>query len=502
MSSLKSLVNAANIALGENDHIKANALLRSALPLVGAAAPDFYLALLEINIELRDWMSVRLYARKVVKSALPPENRVFAGAYLCFATDVLKGRRAALRLYKVLKPYATTAVDQDSRKDEELGLAFAASVCDAKSAEKLFQSRHKYSDVIPITISPVLSSDEWCERNAVPMNWVERPKRISSENVPALNRHWDYNTDGHSVTSIHDAQVLPGWGYVRTPSGEILETRDFRYMLTLANKIFPHSLILKMRRVVHLWPREALYVDARALSFIGHHFQSAGHVIVDFLPRLRGFHQDPDLKIAVPAKMHRKHIELLSLFGISQDRIIYCALAEAYRFRELIVVDPGVAVQPSPDNVRFVAQYLRKSQLPRRKLRLFIDRGRPTRTIENRDQFVAELARLDFEMICLETMSISQQRDLIADAEIVVTTYGSDLLAYYFMAEGAHLIELTWDARLDAAAAPSCYFLGINYHHLPCDPTGEAANRKMKKDGDFAVDCATFRTMIANIVNA
>jgi capsular polysaccharide biosynthesis protein len=227
-----------------------------------------------------------------------------------------------------------------------------------------------------------------------------------------------------------------------------------------------------------------------------------GHWIVDFLPRLRALkHIPPGFKIATPTELPRKHRDLLSLFGVEEGQIVNCDLGRRYRFRNLVVTQPGIDHRPSPDTVRFVADALRRPRNSGEKAaRLFVRRGIPTRNIVNENEVKAELDRLGFEEINLETASVAEQRDRLSAADIVIAVHGSDPLVCYFMNPGSDLIELNYDPmKLNAAIAPRCEVLGLGYHLLVCEPR-EPSHRRLKKDRDFVVDCGALREMIEGII--
>ena len=113
----------------------------------------------------------------------------------------------------------------------------------------------------------------------------------------------------------------------------------------------------------------------------------------------------------------------------------------------------------------------------------------------------ALLVRYGFETAALATLSIADQRERLGRAEIVIATYGSDLLANLFMPPGAHLIELNYDpAALDAGAAPRSAFLAVDHHLLTCRRAAHSAVTGHRKDSDFLVDCVAFETLLRDIL--
>jgi capsular polysaccharide biosynthesis protein len=265
---------------------------------------------------------------------------------------------------------------------------------------------------------------------------------------------------------------------------------------------FSHHLIEGTDLTAHFWAPTVQTHEVDVLVLAGPERLHIGHWIVDFLPQLRAYDAASGRKIVVPASAPKKFFELLALFDIPDDHILRCDLAKRYRFRSVLVVQHGKAVQPSPSDVQFLARALRLAKpttAPRR--RFYLDRDAPTRRIANRDDFDRMLADLGFETLSLAKMSIAEQREALGAAEIVLGIHGSEMLASLFMPAGTHLIELNYDSGGMAwwENAATCSFLGVRHHFFQCVAVEESGERIQKKDSDFAVETGRLRDLVATL---
>lgn len=241
---------------------------------------------------------------------------------------------------------------------------------------------------------------------------------------------------------IPGGQMVSGFDFMFAPTGEML-IGSGNVEAHTGTGWFPRIHAGPVDRVINIWPSHFTDIDEAALFVSCSQGWHMGHWIVDNLPRLRGLALRPDMKVAIPTETPKKYRDFLRLFGIDDSRIINCDLNHRYRFRELVAVQTGNAHNAEPNTVSFLAKHLRISPKPATApLRLFLERDMKNRAVANEDEFYRELDRLGFQRLNLATMSVADQRAALSAADVVITTYGSDLLALYMMNEGAALIDL------------------------------------------------------------
>ena len=170
------------------------------------------------------------------------------------------------------------------------------------------------------------------------------------------------------------------------------------------------------------------------------------HFLTDVLPRwetLRRLGPEPDaLYVSTAARYER---ELLALAGLDEHRIVEAGAERAVRARELIV--PSL---PNPREVApaWVVDWLRgtfpaqvRADLP---TRIYLGRGNQpnTRRLVTEDRLWPELEGRGFARIDPGSMSVRDQIDHFAAAEVVVGVHGAALTNLVFARPGAKVLHL------------------------------------------------------------
>ena len=493
------LLRRANLALRDYKTGESERLFRAVL----AYRPDDG-ALLQVLGELAlantNWEEARDFARRSLGVPVPSPVLIRATAIFCCAAYMLEGEDGVRLTFAKLRPKLALAMDAvpDPTAAEDINVGVTAALCagDRDFAHRYFLRR--FDRWIPPDVETTISSGiplrDWCRKNGADFKTIDPPRHVSSKGLPKGHGEWDYDTEGVNAALIPGAQIVSGFDFVFAPGGEMLVDSGNVEAHT-GTGWFPRIHAGPIDRVIHIWPKQVTDIDEAALFVSCSQGWHVGHWIVDILPRLRGLTLRPDLKVAIPTETPKKHRDFLRLFGVDDSRIINCDLNHRYRFRELMVVQTGSEHSPEPNNVCFVTEALRMQPRPDAKpRRIFLDRDLKNRAIANRVEFDAELVRLGFECFNLGAMSVAEQRDVLSAAEVVMTTYGSDLLAFYMMKQGAALIELNWDpVAIDARVQAKSSMVGVVYYVLDCEAAENTGQRLYKKDRDFVVDLAALR---------
>jgi hypothetical protein len=362
---------------------------------------------------------------------------------------------------------------------------------------------------LPLALSPAETLRSWCARTGAIWGELE-PRREVDTALGTYSRHYTAHAFAYGV--IPGGEVLSGWDYALTGSGEILYDTNYLIDPIAPLNWFPHNFDKAAALFFHPWPQHVEYVDADVLFLSGAEHFIVGHWLCDFLPRLRvlGFKDMNQVKIGLPDNTPQKHRDLLSLFGITKEHIVECPFGRRFKFRNLIVVQPGFHAEPSPENTRFLAAGLRKAPAAGTKnTRIFLTRWANTRSIVNRDEVTALLQGAGFEFMDLAETSIADQQSRLAAADIAIAVYGSDLLSCLFMRPGTDFIAMDYLANTDpvtgaldsAGTGIMCSIIGVNFHVLPCVAVQVSAEARKKRDRDFRVDCGALQTLLDTIVN-
>lgn len=459
--------------------------------------------------ETRDWAQMEKAARLILAQDPPLDQHLAATANICAAAKAL-GRpadaaaaRHALQL--ALDRDGLTLKGAAARFNALPAAAAIAMACgDLETTQSLFRSTfipREQEPIGQIVISDADSIAAACQRENLPFTVVDPECRIALSADARGYGPPEYTVRPFVSAVIPGGEIFAGWDFARTPSGTVLGLGPEDFYGATAPPFF-HLYSDLARSVAHYWPRRAVDVDEDALFLPAPFKMHHGHWIVDGLPRLKALEGWPGLKVAIPIALPARQRELLRLFGVEQEQLIQCELGVRYRFRNLLVAEYDTSEHPSPGKVKFVADALRKPRgAEPRPRRVFVTRGVNTRRAVNHDEMNDILAAFGFVSVNLATMSIAEQRDCFSAADVVIATYGSDLLVAYFMQPGARFIELNWEAGHNGPIAPACAFLGIGYHLFLSKPVA-APDKVLKKDTNFVVDCAAFRGLLERVAAA
>jgi capsular polysaccharide biosynthesis protein len=145
--------------------------------------------------------------------------------------------------------------------------------------------------------------------------------------------------------------------------------------------------------------------------------------------------------------------QALALAGVPDERILTVPRRKLMRFPELFAVSRGMVGIPTliPDAVRALARLAEPTarsarscagSLPHRP-RLFVSRALVERRhISNEAELLAVLERHGFEKVHPETLSVSEQIELFARAEVVIGAFGTGLTNLIFSPPGTLVLEL------------------------------------------------------------
>jgi capsular polysaccharide biosynthesis protein len=122
-----------------------------------------------------------------------------------------------------------------------------------------------------------------------------------------------------------------------------------------------------------------------------------------------------------------------------------------------------------------------------------------TRQVANAVEFAALLDELGFISFDLADLSIAEQRETLADAEVLLGADGSNLLGLYFAPAGCTVMALMDEPKNDMLVGPTCAFLGMEYQFVLCARAESAALQIHRKDQDIVVDCAALKKRILSL---
>ncbi len=141
------------------------------------------------------------------------------------------------------------------------------------------------------------------------------------------------------------------------------------------------------------------------------------------------------------------HMETLSKLGVPRSKIRQLENAEHIQADELIVPSlPGNTGQVP----RWACEFLRREFLSSKERiqtltnrKIYISRTKAGhRQVENDDEIIRLLQQFDFQVVHLEDRPISEQAELMSQADVVVSPHGAGLGNIVFCQPGTRVIEL------------------------------------------------------------
>jgi capsular polysaccharide biosynthesis protein len=172
------------------------------------------------------------------------------------------------------------------------------------------------------------------------------------------------------------------------------------------------------------------------------------HFVTDVIPRWGTFQETmpgcrPDA-IYVPHKS-RYQRELLDLIGIGDVPLIQSDKDRAIRATRLVVpwISNASEFAP-PSTVEWLRSALPATEVAGRPRRIYVTRGnqKNTRRFVRETELVAALEKRGFAVIDPGSLSVQDQIDHFAAADVIVGPHGAALTNLVFAKEGARVLEL------------------------------------------------------------
>lgn len=209
------------------------------------------------------------------------------------------------------------------------------------------------------------------------------------------------------------------------------------------------------------------------------------HFVTDALPRwgtfqdtMPGFRPDA---IYVPHQT-RYQRELLELTGLSDIPLIQSDKRRAIRATRLVVPEIGnVGELGNPSMVSWLRSALPAKQVDGRPTRIYVTRGRQknTRRFVREPELVEALAKRGFAVIDPGSLSVQDQIDHFAAAEVIVGPHGAAMTNLVFAQEGARVLELFGPKYVKAGFwTITVNIPGVEHRYLVGGSADEARRRR------------------------
>jgi capsular polysaccharide biosynthesis protein len=270
-----------------------------------------------------------------------------------------------------------------------------------------------------------------------------------------------------------------------------------------------HVVIATIGRMAQA-PLPQRHIEGTVAIIYGPAYQTYGHWLADFLPRLWVLaatgHDIGSLAYVMPEDLGTTARDLLLCIGIAPSQIIIHDPKCEHLTADLLLVPTGLRLgnrmnRHFGEATRFWIDRLRAHTIMPPSLagtRLFLSRGRTSqeRAILNRDAVETVAAERGFVPVCPEIFTIPEQIALFAGATMLVGEYGSALHGAVYSPPGTVVCGLRGNSR-HPSFIQSGMGAGMDQHtgYVLGDTTGQTVQQR------FSIDLADFERAL-DIVQA
>ena len=215
-------------------------------------------------------------------------------------------------------------------------------------------------------------------------------------------------------------------------------------------------------------------IDEPCIVYAGWGISIYGHVLIEFLPKLRAIYRTELLgktkpKLLVQNNIPTWHIQILEyLFGITSENLVFFdPNIERILLRSAIA--PGLVMQPDGflpymsetiDWIKAICIKPQKRQLPKQiylSRALFKDSHTKNRRFDNESQIAAiASSEFGFSVVSPETLPWPTQVALFAGAEAIVGEFGSGLHAAMFSPAGTKVLSIGFGNAVQSHIGALC----------------------------------------------
>jgi len=218
--------------------------------------------------------------------------------------------------------------------------------------------------------------------------------------------------------------------------------------------------------MVRLAARSRLLVSSSGTdAYDGRHLllgnnENFGHWLLNHFSRLRHTEEEPALReapLVVGDDIRPVHRQCLARAGIAPEQIVCLRRGRIAKFGELWVPSllfcgsvgrdgMGGGLYWNSEAIKFIRRRLRLDFSARPMRRIYVGRKDARwRRLINEAEIVQMLGRFGFEAVDPGAMSLDEQIELAASAQIIVGAFGAGMNLLLFAPEGTPVVELKYD---------------------------------------------------------
>jgi capsular polysaccharide biosynthesis protein len=337
-----------------------------------------------------------------------------------------------------------------------------------------------------------------------PAQAVRRPvPHGTPESHPFFELRTAFTAPRRHVLDLTDGLVVGDYG-AHVTSGGILDYETSDYYGVSGWREHPIYLRWRMPEVRDL-DGSLLSLATRGTGANYYHF------MMDLLPRWGVFREAlpdlvPDRVLLNRSTSYQR--QLLALVGLADVPSVEPARNLAYRAERLLVPGlPNYDTLAPPWTTQWLRLNLPAERLEGRPSRIYVTRGqvRHTRRLVNEAEIRPILDRHGFTVIDPGTLSVQEQIDHFAAADVVVAPHGAGLTNLTFCRPGVKVLELFAPRYLNCCFwAIASNVPGATYHYLVGETTRavDPAGPMLGVQDDITVSPKAFETALRRLLDA
>lgn len=268
------------------------------------------------------------------------------------------------------------------------------------------------------------------------------------------------------TVEIRDGRLTGDYGAASTP-GKVLDHETSTYFGVTDWREHPLYLRPTLGRIEQV-DGTVVSLTTRGCAINYYHF------LYDSIARIgvlesTGPGDDIDAYVVPHAARYQR--QLLELAGIHATLVQPRRGLTVVADRLLVPSNPNWALQAPPDSVAWLRDRLRPSRAGGSPRRLYLTRGSApnTRRYCEEDELWPELERRGYTRVDPGTLTVQEQIDTFADAEIIVAPHGAGLTNVTFSPPDVRVLEMFASTYVHLGLWSICEALGAQYRYLIAD---------------------------------
>ncbi|MBV9860263.1 MAG: DUF563 domain-containing protein [Alphaproteobacteria bacterium] len=283
-----------------------------------------------------------------------------------------------------------------------------------------------------------------------PLSYDIKAHLISFGDVVPLRSNLQFGPT--SVARYETADIIPEYGIILANDKFLIEETT-HHTQPIHISIFNSKIISLCLPNALIWSEVPVDIQSPNCIYFGHN-ANYYHWLLDELPRLMLVEACPEFAnahVLVDLECFNRPWQISSLrrIGIGDDRLRAVSFNKRVRFRNLIVPSHlSCNMVAHPEAVRFMRRRLvphADEMSARPGKRLFLRRASQSvagRSMLNDDEVYLQFQRANFTFVDTGQMSIDEQIDLFADAEIIASQGGAALTNALFAPRDCKIVTL------------------------------------------------------------